>query len=258
MMPEPARKVGLLLCVLAAFALAGCKEVEIQSQWRTRPIAMDGSRGGWPEDVQYFDKESRMLVAIMNDEKNLYIRLVTRSETTRRMLVRAGFTVWLDETGAAEKKFGVQFPLARQNRPRQTIPDHKPRTGMQEILADSQYNLAILRGAAGNRQTMPLSKAEEMGIYARLSMQQSHLIYELKVPLSASRASKTIAIGFESGTLAGAAGRGMAAGGGMGGGRGGGGRGGGGGGGKGGQRAGGRPQPVEIWANVQLADRPAT
>jgi len=255
MIPETTRMVRLLICLLAAISLTGCNEVEMQSQWRTKPIAMDGSRAGWPENVQYFNKDSRMFVSIMNDENNLYIRLVTRSETTRRMLLRAGFTVWIDDTGDTGKKFGVLFPLARQNRTRETMPDHKPRTGMQEKLADSQYNLAILSGPEGNRQTMPLHKAEEMGIYARLSMQQSHLIYELKVPLTASKDNKTIGIGFETGKLERPAAKGSSGGGGMGGGRGGGGRGGGG---KRGQYGGGRPEPVEIWANVHLAEKTTT
>jgi uncharacterized membrane protein YgcG len=255
MIPVSTRTISLFIILLTTILLTGCNEVEMQSQWRTKPIAMDGSRAGWPEDVQYFDKGSRMLVSIMNDENNLYIRLLTRSETTKKMFLRAGFTIWIDDTGNTEKNFGVQFPLARQSRMPGTMTDHKPRTGIQENLADSQYNLAILNGPGGNRQTMPMPKAAEMGIYAGLSMQQSHLIYELQVPLTATKDNRTIGIGFETGRIERPAGKGSSGSGGRGGGRGGGGRGGGGGGGKGGQHGGGRPEPVEIWAKVHLAEK---
>lgn len=111
MIPVSTRTTCLFIILLATIPLTGCNEVEMQSQWRTKPIAMDGSRAGWPEDVQYFDKDSKMHVSIMNDENNLYIRLLTRSETTKRMFLRAGFTIWIDDTGDTEKNFGVQFRL---------------------------------------------------------------------------------------------------------------------------------------------------
>ena len=252
MMPAVTRRVYLLIFFLTAISLTGCDEVELQSQWRTKPITIDGSNADWTEDAPYFDKDSRMLVSIMNDEDDLYIRLLTRSETTKRIFLRAGFTIWIDDTGDSEKNFGVQFPLARQKQMRGTLPDHKPRTSMQESLVDSQYNLAILKGS-GSRQTIPITKAEEMGIYARLGMEQGYLIYELKIPITWPEENRTLGIGFETGKLERPSG-GSGGGGGRGGGRGGGG--GGMKGGKGGQPGGGRPEPVEIWTKVHLAERP--
>ncbi len=255
----------LALCS-AAVLLSGCNEVEMQSQWRSKPIGMDGSLAGWPEDVQYFDKNSRMLVSIMNDENTLYIRLVTRSETTKRMFFRAGFTLWIDDSGGSDKKFGIQFPLSRQSRMPGTMPDHKPRTGMEEKLADSQYNLAVLNGPNQKRQTMSVQRARDQDIYTGLYLRQNHLIYELKVPLPDSAESRILGIGFETGSLKRSSGQG-GSGGGKGGGKGGGGGGGRGGGGrsgggsgdsKGGQHGGGRPQAVEIWARVHLADKDVT
>lgn len=91
-----------------------------------------------------------------------------------------------------------------------------------------------------------------MGIYAGLSVQQSHLIYELQVPLTAAKDNKTIGIGFETGKLERPAGKGSSGRGG----RGGGGRGGGSG--KGGQHGGGRPESIEIWTKVHLAGKTTT
>ena len=247
----------IFVVFLATTLLTGCDEAELQSQWPDKSISIDGSDIEWPENGHYFDEDSKMLVAIMNDENNLYIRLLTRNQTSKMLILRAGLTIWIDDTGNTSKTFGVQFPLARQKQMQPTPPDHKPRTDMQDILEDSQYNLAILNGPGENRQTMPTTKAEGIGIYTRLRMEQSYLVYELKVPLTTAEDSQTIDICFETGKIerpSGGGGRG-----GKGGGRGGGGSGGGGGkkmGGKRGSHGGGTPEPIEMWAKVHLAKKP--
>ncbi len=160
--------------------------------------------------------------------------------------------MWIDNAGGTEKKFGLQFPLARESQMRGSMPDHTPRNGMEEMVADSRYNLAILNGPEETRQTMPTSKAGEIGIYVRLEMQQGYLIYELKVPLTGIENNKTIGVGFETEKIARPSGKGSSSGG-----RGGMGRGGGGKkmGGKGGAQGGGSPKPIEIWVKVHMAEK---
>ncbi len=246
----------VLISLLAAISLTGCNEVELQSQW-TEPVTLGGSNADWPENPQYFDEDSRVRVSLMNDDDNLYIRLITRDQTTMMLFLRGGFTVWIDDSGDTGKQFGLQFPLARQSQMRGRMSDHKARNDMEEMLEDSQYSLAILNGEEETRQTMAISKAAEMGIYSRLRMQQGYLIYELKVPLTVSAHNNSIGVGFETGKIERRSGKGSS-----GGGRGGGGKGGGGGGGRGGKNMGGKggahgggsQQPIEIWAKVHLAD----
>jgi len=248
----------LVLGLTVTAALSGCSEVNLESNWRSKPIALDGSIAGWPEDVQYFDEKSKTLLSIVNDADDLYIRIVTRSETSKRLIFGKGFTVTIDDPGSNDNKFGIRFPLARQNRIPGSIADHKPRTGIEDKLADSRYNLAILRGSEGKRQTMPVQQAHASGIYTSLSMQQGILVYELKVPLPRVSADKIVAIGFQSGKPDRSSGGGGSRGG-KGGGRGGGGHGGGNGGGgrgKGGQHGGSQAQAVEILARVHLAVPP--
>ncbi|AGF77350.1 hypothetical protein UWK_00772 [Desulfocapsa sulfexigens DSM 10523] len=242
-------KLLTLLIPLVTISLVGCNEVELQSQW-TEPISLNGRDAAWPENPQYFDENSRVRVSMMNDEDSLYIRLLSRNQVTNMMLLRTGFTVWLDDTGENRKTFGLQFPLARQNLIPGRMSDHKTRNGMEEMLEDTQYSLAILSGVEETRQTLPTNKAEEMGIYVRLGMQQGYLVYELKVPLTYSKKNNTIGVGLETGKPEKPSGK-VSSGGGRGG------RGGGGGGkkmgGKGGAQGGGSHEPIEIWAKVYLA-----
>jgi len=248
-------KINGLIILLLSLSLAGCNEVEMQSQW-TDTITLDAvTEADWPESPQYFDKDSRVRVSLMNDENYLYIRLLSRSQTTKMLFLRAGFTVWIDDTGDTRKTYGIQFPLAKQKQMQGHMADHKSRSGMEEILEDSQYSLAILNGSGETRQTIPRSKAAEMGIYAQLNMEQGYLIYELKVPLTVSDNNKIIGVGFETGKMERPKSKGSS-----GGGRGG--KGGGGGGGRGGKKMGGKgggaegssPPSFDIWAKVYLAE----
>ncbi len=225
----------------------------MQSQW-TEPVAFDENELIWPEVPQYFDEDSRLRVSLMNDDRYLYIQLLTRSQMSKMLFLRAGFTLWLDDTGNTEKRFGLLFPLPRQKQIPGSMSDHRSRNSMEDMLEDSQYSMAILKGAeATTRQTLSMSKAAEMGIYARLGIQRGYLVYELKVPLTGSADGNIIGVGFESGEMERPASRGSS----------GGGRGGKGGGGKGGgKKMGGQkggpgekaPQPIEIWARVHLAE----
>ncbi len=130
---------------IALIFLYGCDTVELQSQWATEPVVIDGNAGEWPEKSHYLEEKSKVLVTVLNDEKNLYIRLLTRNEATQKMFLRAGLTTWIDYSGGNGKKFGVKFPLARhKNGQVSPSPDHKPRNSMQDIFEESQYRLAIV------------------------------------------------------------------------------------------------------------------
>ena len=214
-------------------------------------------------DQPYLDEESKVLMTILNDEKNIYIRLLTRNLATQRIFLQAGLTTWIDYRGGDDKKFGVRFPLARKSYSQASrSQDHKPRNGMQEVLADSQHSLAILYSPPEGRAVRSISKTEaaERGILATIDIRQGYMVYELQVPYSVTGDNKTVGIGFETGTMKRPSGKGQGQ---SGSGRGGGGKGSGGGGmkGKGGQSGGkhsggSRPEAFEMWAHVSLASMP--
>ncbi len=254
-MPVAIKKSYLFILLGAALSLTACNEVELNSRWRTDPITIDGIITDWNGDAPYFDQDSKIRISILNDKKNLYIHLLTRSETTKRVFLQAGFTLWINSSGDTDKDFGVQFPLPRQRPDFGTVADHKPQTGIRKILAARQYNLAIVDGT-GSRRTMPITRAEETGIYVRIGIKQGYLIYELRMPIPGPAENRVLGIGFETGKLESPSrGRGRERGRGNEGGRGGGGgmKGGG-----GGQYSGGRPEAVAIWTKVHLAEKELT
>lgn len=190
---------------LLSLFLSGCDEpVTLKSQWPAEPIHIDGDGSEWPATGTYFEKKSHVLISVMNDSRNIYIRLLTQSKESQMMFLQGGFTIWLDETGSKEKKFGIQYPLAVKQPTHGSMRDHKPRESMAEILEDSQQLLSILtdENDPQQEQTLSMSEASKMGIYPRLGIHHNHLIYELQLPRNTVPQNNSVTIGFESGKLA--------------------------------------------------------
>lgn len=254
MTPETTKIVSLLIFSLAAILLAGCSTVKMQSQWNAQlaPSTFDTEK---PHKTSYFDDASKIRVSIMNNDATLYIQLVTRSQTSKMLLLRTGFTTWIDSSGKSTKNFGLLFPLAQPKKTQASAADHVPRNNLEEMVQDGRYTLAILDGLTDSRQTISISKAVDQGIIAKISLKHNYLIYDLQLPLNRLENSNSISIGFESGKLERPAGQKASRGQGKGGGKGGGkGQMMGGKGGKRGSHGGDRPQPIELWVKVQLAE----
>lgn len=258
MTPQITKIISICAILAICPLLGGCNTVALQSKW-AQPVTPDDKKTTMEQSANYFDEDSKVRVSILNNDDTLYIQLITREQKTKMLFLRAGFTVWIDRSGEARKDFGLLFPLPKTHITPRSPEDHRSREGMNEKIEDSRYNLAILNGLTESRQTMVTEKAAELGIYVRLRVQYDYLIYELQLPLERSQNSDSISIGFESGRIKMAGGRGGSndsGGGGKGGGKGGG-RG------KSGMQSGqgggsrrGSPNPIDIWAQVRLATNP--
>ncbi len=197
------------------------------------------------------------LLGLINDDRHLFVSLMTENPMILAQIMRQGLTLWLDPKGGKEKDFGIKFPLGRQDGERISRESLQglDRESMIERFQETLIELEIL--GPGEELVEKLAVDDAKGIKVKLRAEGGLLIYEIKVPLSASeeypyavraKVGNTIGVGFESPKLE------MERPGGM--------RGGGPPGGMGG-RGGGRggmpgfglrmPEKLKIWASVQLA-----
>jgi hypothetical protein len=192
----------VFVLVLALFSLYGCNDgIKMDSQWCTESIQIDGDVSEWPETNQYFAKKPNVLIAVLNDRDNIYIRLLTRSKTTQLMILRDGLTIWIDESGRNEKKFGLHFPLVKETHESNDIHNHKPENTLQEIIKDGHYSMALLESSVGGHHSRIVSgpEAAKMGFQAHLGVNLDYLVYELQIPNRTSPDNNIVSIGFESG-----------------------------------------------------------
>lgn len=262
----------MLILILSCFIHNGCSTLELESTWKDRDITLDGKGGEWLGAKYYFE-DSAISVGLINDERYLYVSMMTENPMLRSQMMRQGLTVWLDPQGGKNKSFGIKFPLGRQGEeqeregmdPREMM-DEMAREEMMQRLQESMTELEVL--GPDEKVLGRWDVEDSKGIEVKMRNAGGTFVYELKVPLASSE-EHPFAVGVEPGDIIGVGflspkmqmrrpsgirggGRMPGGGGGMppGGGGGMGGMGGRGGmGGMGSQV----PQDLKIWAKVQLA-----
>lgn len=257
--------------LLVSFCLiAGCSSTELKSHWRNREIVIDGKNTEWRDSLITLD-DQKISVGLFNDENFLYIGLLTTDRDIQRQITRRGVTFWFDRNGGEEENFGIHYPIGfRGSGPPQegTTEGEEPEV-QRENPPEPSNDLEVYGPGEGERHKMTIM--ETSGIEVKLDNSGGVLVYEIKIPLTdagthpftvGAKAGSVIGVGLETssnrgrqGSPEGSTGEG---GGRMRGGRGGGGRGGGrrGGAGEGSERSGSsQPEPLKVWAKVQLAEK---
>jgi len=238
-----------VLAILAGAVLTGCgSTAQLSSAWRAPGVTIDSAAREWKSPFTPV-KDTHLFVGMQNDSAYFYIRILAPEEEFRRRISGPGMTIWFVPDDG--KKVGILYPMG---------------TGI--------HDLEVL-GADRDDRTL-FSPLQVPGVSVRLGSSDGSSMYELKLPLVASK-ERPYAVGAPPGSTVrieiqtekeiaggregGGAGEGRYPGGGEGGGFGGGRRGGGYGGGRGGRSGGGpglgRFDPVDFKVDVHLAGPPS-
>lgn len=269
-----------ILPIAAAALISGCgTTMHMASRWHASDIAIDSVSRQWPM-TPLEDKETS--VGVLNDSLFVYVGLFTANRNLQRQIMRGGLTVWLDKEGGKGKVFGIRYPVGRDEfgPPEGWPPSDSGRAGMRPETPTGPVGELILYGPRESDQHR-MTVAEAQGVEVQTKTVAGHFAYQLKIPLAEDQ-QHPFAIGGKPGMIIGVGfqtekprrpsrpregfdGRGGEGGDGEGGGGGGmggfGGFGGRGGmrGGRGGPRGGmdrstpwSQPEPLDVWAKVQL------
>jgi hypothetical protein len=219
-MPLPRRTFSFIIFSMAILiSLAGCRLIELQSNWRAKEIVIDGINSEWHESLIYIEKAG-ILIGFLNDQNALYACLTVSDPFQRVRIMREGLTVWFDPSGGNKKIWGIRFPMGRGRKlgkeKRGEEPEPFPedpfmtegepdQEGMQEIFKKSLTELEILGPGKGDSKRMLVSEAK--GIEISLVPSSGLLVYELKIPFIqseqqpyalGSQPGNTIGLGLES------------------------------------------------------------
>ena len=263
------RRLNFLdILLFGVCCMAGCGSIELKSHWRDRDILIDGKNTEWRESLYSLD-DQKLSVGLFNDEDFLYIGLLTNDRDLQRLISRRGLTLWFDKDGGEEQKFGVHYPVGFRGpgASREENPEGEEPEAQRESPPEASGDLEIIGPGEGGRHKMTI--LETGGIEVKLENSSGVLVYEIKVPLS-EIGSHPFTIGAKTGSIIGvgletagsrdrqgspdeATGERSGRSGGLRGGGGGGGRRRGGGGSE--RSGGGQPEPLKVWARVQLAEK---
>lgn len=148
------------VALIAGAAVSGCgSTAQMPSAWRTPGVTIDSAGRQWKSPFIPI-KDTHMYVGLQNDSAYFYIRILAPEEEFQRRIAGPGLTVWFEPEDG--KKVGVLYPMG---------------TGIHDI---------EILGADNNDRTL-FSPLEVPGVSVRLGSADGSSMYELKMPLLASK-----------------------------------------------------------------------
>ncbi len=161
----------ILLTTSSPGPLAGGDE--LPGGWVDRPIAIDGALDEWQGRL-VASSDPRISVAVVNDGEFLYVALSSADERVARAIFHRGLVVDVRPKGGTE--LAVEYPIGKLN-------PHGEAIRAQGTGADEPFLLYELGAKDGQR----FSTANTFQIGVAAMLDESHLSYELRLPLAWSQ-----------------------------------------------------------------------
>lgn len=206
--------IGLIAIIIS---IAGCGDTSVNSKWKTNDIKIDGNDADWGNSLTYVSN-LKSLVGVENDNKYIYLCLVTSDNSLESKILRMGLTVWFDRTASDDKKFGVRFPLGFHGMDRSQFRSEMQNSSeegtrpmpaeIDKILLQNQTDAEIV-GANNEANRIPLTQLK--GIKLKMTMKNGRMVYEMRMPLKHEAGfnyalnadtGSTISVGLETGSFA--------------------------------------------------------
>jgi hypothetical protein len=181
---------GLALMVLAGVSMGACSSPPtLQSHSLSQAPAVDGALSEWGGALARVDDGSVSMSAAPTDSL-LYLAIVIPDRDLIRSVAENGLVVWVDPASEERHTYGVRYPLGR--RAQQAGADQRGGTdasGEASPLEDLfPSDLAVIRNDTV-RYRMPAGLSS--ALKARATLDTGSLVYEMAVPVSASRPATT-------------------------------------------------------------------
>ena len=209
------KNVIIIFSVFVIFLLSGCKGDKINSGWASSQIKIDGNDSDWGNTLTY-NKDDKFLFGIKNDDKNLYLCLVTNDPDLERKILRLGLTVWFDREGDDRQVFGIRYPLNFQEMGRSSFQRPQEGAFQQEMnqeqrderFLERQTEIEVVGKNKDDVSRMPISSLK--GLQLKMSLKDYRMVYEMKMPLHLSDdvpyaintdTGSTVSVGFTTGTI---------------------------------------------------------
>ncbi|HTJ14055.1 MAG TPA: hypothetical protein VL547_18585 [Dinghuibacter sp.] len=104
---------GLFFAAAAAAVavLAGCAQGSApQGHFQSTPVAADGRADDWAQPLRFTNPRHTLSFNITNDNKNLYIVVMTRDSRMQQRILRAGMDVFFDPGGKQDRHIDLSYP----------------------------------------------------------------------------------------------------------------------------------------------------
>lgn len=196
-------KYVLYPCLVCIVLLSACShELAPQNHYQSNAVTIDGDASDWQTPLRYSNSSYTLSYNISNDEKNIYLCMITKDEQMQRRILKAGVDIYFD--AKAGKSKAVDFTYPERNTRESSNGFNK-----KELLLEADtYNVSGFL----NTENGQYSSADKMSaIKVALKFNNdSSLVYEAAIPLNTvlkdgltkKTLRKNFSIGIVVGTLA--------------------------------------------------------
>jgi hypothetical protein len=220
MLPDPCmprKRPGLshgkwALLLYSGLSLASCShKLAPEGHYQSAPVVADGVPNEWTLPLRFSDANYTLQYNVTNDNKNVYVCVISRNDQTMIHMLRAGITLYFDPKGDKSKDIALHFPLRKQPDP----ANFRNRNGGEPLTnsSDSGWRQELVRqsddfGTAGfigieNGQFAVGDQKCPIQVAIRLNNNDSILVYEAVIPiynilgaeLSSRNPKKTFSVG---------------------------------------------------------------
>src|SRR5580700_8149752 len=140
--PLPVKPLPLLVAITFCFAACSHKLAPL-AHYQTTPVVADGIPDDWTLPLRFANATYTLQYNITNDNKNIYICVLSRDEETMLRMLRAGITVYFDPKGQNGRDISLHYPLRKQpdpnirNRTDEPLTNQNDSGWKQELLQQS-------------------------------------------------------------------------------------------------------------------------
>lgn len=105
--------VFFTIILMSVLILTGCGSLKLSSRWLNNEIKIDGRIQDWKDGLVYVEKK-KVSFGLVNDDRFLYMCLVSGDRSVQMRIIRQGLNLWFDLRGGDNKVIGIKYPVGHR------------------------------------------------------------------------------------------------------------------------------------------------
>src|SRR5580698_2665184 len=133
--------------VLSIISVSCSHKLAPEGHFQTNPVVADGNTDDWTLPLRFSNEKFTYQYNVTNDNKNIYICVLSKDYQTQRRILKNGMTVYFDPKGEKNKTIDISFPLRKpddqgvnnRNRNGNPIMNTDTKSELSQLLLQSDY-----------------------------------------------------------------------------------------------------------------------